>query len=765
MKSNKHLKDICLDILIQLEKTSDLTNISNFERDIASFKSRLNDDELRIAVVGEFSSGKSTFINALIGKDILKHATTETTAVITRIVNVDKNSSLCYKGKVIFRDGTEKVLKDLNSIKEYTSTFSSTCDVVKEINAVEIYAPLLNTKRNIVIIDTPGLNGMADGHREQTVELIKNAHFCTYLLQRRGISDSDRDFLNYIKQYQNNFIIVQNFIDTFNEAEGENVQKKIKEQAEILRDKVFADDKNIKYYVLGLSAWQGLVSVDKDIKKYADDSSHEITDEERKDYYRRSRFDEYKHKMNEIFNTQDIERIQYGGTAWAIYKWLKALSEIIDTKKENIEELYNLSQEKDSQKKLGELIDKIKENLPRQKQKVESFVASECYDMRKRETANIQKKMEAVRDDIVKKINEQNDVDKLEQYNKKLPQELEQKIKCIQTEINKDYDWNITNLYQLITRRIEEYSGTVKLNISFNRFKNKWLENDEEQKVRLYQRKIDSFISEKEIRMKDKDLAWENYYKIDEELKNANRKLEMIRIQERDSENIKNNRLNALGIEPKVEYRTKTKTVKRSGVVGWLVDKISPKIVEYTVEDTSKRDAWRDRKNQIENVHNKVISDLQGRKAAQERRRRRLQDSSQVSKDKIKRIEDDIQLLEKNIKNQKNLIEQEKKYAREEFLRKNKNEIIRGVQGYLFEQDGNVKDLMIDNMKKRIDRIREQLKSQAVRLFEEAVENKLKRITEAKQADYNKWQKQINDKISTQKILNKCIKQLEVYIQ
>ena len=50
----------------------------------------MNDDEIRIAVVGEFSSGKSTFINALIGKDILNHATKETTAVITRLINVKK---------------------------------------------------------------------------------------------------------------------------------------------------------------------------------------------------------------------------------------------------------------------------------------------------------------------------------------------------------------------------------------------------------------------------------------------------------------------------------------------------------------------------------------------------------------------------------------------------------------------------------------------------------------------------------------------------
>lgn len=762
MNIEQNLKYICLDIINQIENYEELKTIGSFTKEVEIFRERLNDDEIRIAVVGEFSAGKSTFINALIGKDILKHATTETTAVITRIVNVDKKSSLCYTGKVIFKDKTKKVLKDLNSIKEYTSTFSSTCDVIKEINAVEIYVPLLNTKQNVVIIDTPGLNGIADGHREQTVELIKNAHFCTYLLQRRGISDSDRDFLNYIKQYQNNFIVVQNFIDTFNEAEGESVQKKIKEQTEILRNKVFNDDKNIKYYVLGLSSWQGLVSVDKDIKRYTDNSSHEITDEERRYYYSKSRFEEYKRKIKEIFNSQDIEEIQYGGTAWAIYRWLETLSKLINTKKESLEELYNLSQEKDSQKKLGELIDKIKENMPRQRQKVENFVVSECYDICKKETNNIQKKLEVVRDDIIRIVNRENNIDILEQYNKMLPQRLEQEIKCIQTEINEEYVLNITNLYQLITMRIEEYSGKVNARISFEQFKNRWLENDDKQKVMLYQNKINKFEDERKIRREDRDRAWENYNKILEELRRAKIELEIINTDRKDSENIKNKRLRALGEEPKVEYKTEEKKVKRGGILGFFGLK---KTETYEVKDTSKRDAWRDRKNKIENTYNKIISDLEGRKAAQERRLKRLQDSSQVSKDKIKRIEEDIQLLTNNIRSQKILIEQEKKYAKEEFLRKNKNEIIRGVQGYIFEQDGNVKDLMIGNMKKRIDRISEQLKLQAVRLFEEAVENKLKIITEAKQADYNKWQKQIDDKISIQKILNKCMRQLEVYIQ
>lgn len=38
---------------------------------------RLKTNTFRLAVVGEFSSGKSTFLNAIIGKDILKHGVQE----------------------------------------------------------------------------------------------------------------------------------------------------------------------------------------------------------------------------------------------------------------------------------------------------------------------------------------------------------------------------------------------------------------------------------------------------------------------------------------------------------------------------------------------------------------------------------------------------------------------------------------------------------------------------------------------------------------
>ena len=74
----------------------------------------LNKEEYRITVVGQFSSGKSTFINALIGRDILPHGVSETTATITYIHNVKEDDELIGKAVVVFRDDKTETI----SIKE-----------------------------------------------------------------------------------------------------------------------------------------------------------------------------------------------------------------------------------------------------------------------------------------------------------------------------------------------------------------------------------------------------------------------------------------------------------------------------------------------------------------------------------------------------------------------------------------------------------------------------------------------------------------------
>ena len=66
---------------------------ANIKDTIDTLEGRIDQNEFKIAVVGEFSAGKSTFINAIVGKDLLKHATLETTAALTYIHNVKEDDS------------------------------------------------------------------------------------------------------------------------------------------------------------------------------------------------------------------------------------------------------------------------------------------------------------------------------------------------------------------------------------------------------------------------------------------------------------------------------------------------------------------------------------------------------------------------------------------------------------------------------------------------------------------------------------------------
>lgn len=52
---------------------------------VANFGAKVNDDRFSVAVVGEFSRGKSTLVNALLERDVLPVGTLPTTALLTRI--------------------------------------------------------------------------------------------------------------------------------------------------------------------------------------------------------------------------------------------------------------------------------------------------------------------------------------------------------------------------------------------------------------------------------------------------------------------------------------------------------------------------------------------------------------------------------------------------------------------------------------------------------------------------------------------------------
>ena len=81
---------------------------------IEDFIEMLHKEEFSIVIVGEFSVGKSTFLNALMGEKILPSYSDETTATVTFLRHKNKADNQ-QKGCVHYADGS---CEDIDSIEQ-----------------------------------------------------------------------------------------------------------------------------------------------------------------------------------------------------------------------------------------------------------------------------------------------------------------------------------------------------------------------------------------------------------------------------------------------------------------------------------------------------------------------------------------------------------------------------------------------------------------------------------------------------------------------
>ena len=294
----------------------DLKKLDAIKQD-SFFSDTLNNIELttakkafKIAVVGEFSTGKSTFINAMIGRDLLSHATQEVTATITNIHNVSRSDKRYKTCDVTCYDGSVIHLEDDGKLVEFTTTQSRERNVVQDIQFVDYYTDFMEEGADVVIVDTPGLNGMADGHRELTLEEVKQANYCIYLFGIRGMADTDKAIIRQLSHYQNKFIFVLNFIDQIKSSEGEDVGEILDDIRCFLEEDVFSGQKDKEYRLFGVSSLKALASKDNRIKKLYQNDTRDIGQEERESLYEESRFKNFEEYLGKAINNATIETLR-----------------------------------------------------------------------------------------------------------------------------------------------------------------------------------------------------------------------------------------------------------------------------------------------------------------------------------------------------------------------------------------------------------------------------------------------------------------------
>lgn len=145
---------------------------------------------LRLAIVGEFNAGKSTFINALLGVDVAPTGVLPTTATLHWVAWAPDPFA-----RVVVRGAADRVVPHA----ELKPALKSLEGEGARVERVYIYAPI-ERLRHVEILDTPGFNAPDPEHARAARSAFDEAHVVVWLLDAGGaMKASERDILKEVQ--------------------------------------------------------------------------------------------------------------------------------------------------------------------------------------------------------------------------------------------------------------------------------------------------------------------------------------------------------------------------------------------------------------------------------------------------------------------------------------------------------------------------------------------------------------------------------------
>ncbi|MDQ3295037.1 MAG: dynamin family protein [Myxococcota bacterium] len=173
------------------------------------------DQPLLVTVMGEFSSGKSSFVNAFIGADVAPTGITPTTATIN-VVRYGRERG----GRIITADGTTL---ELGWDALMTHLRALTAEAARAIDRVEILVPLPQLEK-INIVDTPGLNSIQPEHEATARAFIGKADAVVWVFTAaQGGKASEKLALAAIREEGKRVLGVLNKADQLSASETDEV--------------------------------------------------------------------------------------------------------------------------------------------------------------------------------------------------------------------------------------------------------------------------------------------------------------------------------------------------------------------------------------------------------------------------------------------------------------------------------------------------------------------------------------------------------------
>ena len=205
-------------LLPRIQEISQQFQITSLNRQIEACSNILNQKRfIDVAIFGQFKAGKSSFLNCLIGKDVLPVGVIPVTTAITRLQYGEKERVIIH-----YYDGNAEEVP-LERIEEYTSESRNPANR-KNVEIVDVELPCLEDFSGLRLVDTPGLGSIFKYHRETSANWLPEAGTAIVAISAdRPLSENDLALIGDLREHTPRVVLLLTKVDLLNDEQQQEV--------------------------------------------------------------------------------------------------------------------------------------------------------------------------------------------------------------------------------------------------------------------------------------------------------------------------------------------------------------------------------------------------------------------------------------------------------------------------------------------------------------------------------------------------------------
>jgi len=229
LPSTLHQADQCIEHLG--------ADFSSLSRRFSELCTRFSEGRFHLAVLGQFKRGKSTFVNALLGEELLPTSIVPLTAIPTFIEHADR-----LQATIIFTDHRHNEIcqpDGVDALRDFLARFvteSANPENKLGVSQVDVYYPSDLLKNGLVLIDTPGIGSTFRHNTVATLNFLPQCDAAVFVVSADPPpTEVEIEFLRQVQGKVRQLFFVLNKIDYISPEERQTaldfLQKVLHEQA------------------------------------------------------------------------------------------------------------------------------------------------------------------------------------------------------------------------------------------------------------------------------------------------------------------------------------------------------------------------------------------------------------------------------------------------------------------------------------------------------------------------------------------------------